>query len=341
MSSTGYRNRNAGFRSGFCSLANPADSHARCTGTDGKRPCICECHQEGPALPTTITEPGVYPDLPAEVYHAQKDWLSWSQMKHLIPPSTPAHFKAALDAPEEHKRHFDLGKVVHTLTLGDGEEYVVVQALTRSKEPYDATSYDLVSAQRHRDEIYAEGKVPILRHELEAAQAMADSVKRHPIAKALLSNGRPEVSLFWIDPATGVKCRARPDWLPNKVDGRRTIVPDLKSAVSAAPTEFAKAAANFGYYGQHQHYLDGIQALDLGNDPAFLFIVAEKAKPHLVSVDHFADPDDLRLARVVVDHCRRLYAECVATDSWPGYGDGINTISLPKWLHYSLEEIVA
>ncbi|HET7385513.1 MAG TPA: PD-(D/E)XK nuclease-like domain-containing protein, partial [Nocardioidaceae bacterium] len=295
----------------------------------------------GPALTDTITEPGVYYDLPAEVYHAQRDWLSWSQMKNLIPPSTPAHFKSALDAPEEHKRHFDLGKVVHTLTLGDGEEFVVVQALTRSKEPYDAASYDTVSAQRHRDEIYDQGKVPILRHELEAAQAMADAVRAHPIANALLSNGRPEVSLFWVDPATGVKCRARVDWLPNKVEGRRLIVADLKSAVSAAPSEFAKAAANFGYYGQALHYSDGIQALDLGDDPVFLFVVAEKAPPHLVSVDHFADPDDLELARSVVDHCRRLYRDCLAADRWPGYGEGVNTPSLPKWLHYQLEEIAS
>lgn len=288
---------------------------------------------------TIITEPGVYPDLPEKVYHAQHDWLSWSQMKYLIPPSTPAHFKAALEAPEERKRHFDLGKVVHALALGDGAEFEVVQALTRSKEPYDAASYDTKSAQEHRDSIYDAGKVPILRHELDAAEAMADSVKRHPIASALLSNGRPEVSLFWVDPATGVKCRARVDWLPNKAEGRRLIVPDLKTAVSAAPSEFAKAAANFGYYGQALHYSDGIRALDLGDDPVFLFIVAEKVKPYLVSVDHFADPDDLELARSVVDHCRRLYRECLATDNWPGYPEGVNTLSLPTWLRYQLEDI--
>lgn len=286
-------------------------------------------------------EPGIYPDMPAAIYHAQHDWLSWSRMKNLVPPSTPAHFKAALAAGEERKRHFDLGKVVHALTLGDGDEFVVVQALNKAKESYDAASYDLVSAQRHRDEIYAAGKVPILRHELEAAQKMADAVKAHPIANLVLGDGRPEVSLFWIDPETGVKCRARLDWLPNKHEGRRLIVPDLKSAATAAPTEFAKAAANFGYYGQATHYLDGVRTLGLDDDPAFLFVAVEKAAPYLVSVGQFANTDDLRLARRTVDHCRRLYAQCLADDNWPGYGEGINDLALPTWLHYSLEDAIA
>ncbi len=286
-----------------------------------------------------ITEPGVYPNLPAEVYHAQHEWLSWSRMKYLVPPLTPAHFKASLAAGEERKRHFDLGKVVHHLVLGDGERYEVVQALNKQKEPYDATGYETVSAQRHRDAIYERGNVPILRHELEQAEKMAASVRAHPVADVLLSDGRPEVSLFWIDPETGVKCRARLDWLPRPVDGRRLIVPDVKSATSAAPSEFAKAAANFGYYGQATHYRDGLIALGVDPDPAFLFVVVEKADPYLVSVNQFAEPDDLRLARSVVDHCRRLYRECSEANHWPGYGTSIHDLSLPGWLHYNLQEI--
>lgn len=293
--------------------------------------------REESAGPLVITEPGVYYDLPAATYHAQHDWLSWSRMKYLLPPSTPAHFQASLRAGEERKRHFDLGKVVHTLALGEGDEFVVVQALNKQKEPYDAKSYDLVSAQTHRDLIYAEGKVPILRHELEAAKAMAASISNHPIANALLSKGKPEVSLFWVDPETGVKCRARVDWLPEAVEGRRMIVPDLKTAISAAPTEFAKAAANYAYFGQQQHYIDGIKTTGLDADPAFLFVVVEKADPYLTQVGQFANKEDVDLARAAVDHCRRLYAECLANDSWPGYPGGINELSLPSWLHYSLE----
>lgn len=291
---------------------------------------------------TQITEPGIYYDLTAKDYHSQSEWLSWSRMKHLLPPSTPAHFKAAEKRPEERARHFDLGKVVHTLALGDGDEFQVVQALNRQKEPYDATSYDTVSAQVDRDRIYSEGKVPILRHELEQAHLMAAALREHPVSGALLSQpGRPEVSLFWIDPGTGVRCRARVDWLPDSVEGRRLVVPDVKTATTAAPLDFAKAAASYGYYGQHVHYCDGIKALGIDKDPAFLFAVVEKTDPHLVMVGQFADRDDLRLARTAVDHCRRLYAECAAADQWPGYSPGVTNLALPGWFTYSMEEALA
>lgn len=288
-----------------------------------------------------ITEPGIYYDLAEADYHAQHEWLSWSRMKYLIPPSTPAHFKASLRKGEERKRHFDLGKVVHHLVLGEGSEFEVVQALNRSKEPYDATSYDTVSAQADRDRICNEGKVPVLRHELEQAEEMAKAVREHPTARALLADGRPEVSLFWVDQETGVKCRARVDWLPNKVKGRRLIVADVKTAVAASSHDFAKATASFGYYGQKVHYEDGIRALGIDPDPWLLFVVIEKSDPWLVNVAQFKDRADLNLARATVDHCRRLYAACLATDTWPGYGDGINDLTLPSWLHYSMEEALA
>lgn len=289
-----------------------------------------------------ITEAGIYYDLPAEVYHAQHEWLSWSQMKHLIPPSTPAHFKAHRDKPQENKRHFDFGKVVHALVLGDGDKFVAVQALNKAKEPYDARDYTTVSSQKHQAEIYAAGNVPILRSELDSAQAMADAVKAHKTASALLADGKPEVSLFWVDKATGVKCRARLDWLPNKQEGRRLIVPDVKTTAGfAAGDDFGKSMANFGYYGQQEHYQNGIKACGVDPDPAFLFIVIEKTAPHPVAVNQMTTIEDVNLARATVAHCIRLYAECAANDSWPSWGDGVNTISLPKWLHYNLEDAIS
>lgn len=306
---------------------SPLDDHNICTD------CI--------TTDLEITEPGIYYGLPADVYRAQHSWLSWSRMKNLIPPLTPAHFKAALDQPEERKRNFDLGKVVHRLTLGDGDDFEVVQALNKHKQPYDAVDYTTVSAKTHRDLIYAAGKVPILRDELDQAQAMADQVQAHPAASRLFAAGHAEVSLFWLDPETGVKCRARLDWMPNPVAGRRIIIPDLKTTADvASPTEFSKAAARYGYYGQAHHYSDGVQALT-GQRPAFVFVTVETRPPHLVGVSMLTDRDDLRLARNAVDHCRRLYGECLAANRWPGHSDDVADLHLPAWLHYQLEDVIA
>lgn len=278
-----------------------------------------------------ITEPGVYPDLPADDYRAQTDWLSVSGAKKLLRPSCPAKFKAALEAGDEHKPQFDLGKAVHTRVLGDGEALAVV----------DAENWRSSDARLARDEAYACGRVPLLAAEAEQVEAMAAAVAAHPIAAALFAAGQPEVSLFWVDDATGVKCKARLDWLPEPAEGRRLLVPDLKTAVSAEPGEFARNAARFGYVSQQDWYSDGIRACGLDRDPAFLFVIVETTAPHVVTVGQFARDDDTKLAAAMNDKARRIYADCIQTDQWPGYADGIADLELPNWFHYQMEDIAS
>jgi hypothetical protein len=277
-----------------------------------------------------VIKPGLHFDLPAEDYHAAHDWLSASGIKKLVPPSTPAHFKAA-QGTEEHKPQFDVGKAAHARVLGAGEEVVVV----------DADDWRSKDARLARDAAYEQGKVPILAKDNVVIDGMAASLAAHPIAPLLFTTGEAEVSAFWTDEATGVPCRARFDWLPEKAAGKRIIVPDLKTAISAAPSEFAKAAARFGYYLQQEHYRDAIRALDIDSDPAFLFVVIEKVEPYLVTVAQFKEPADVRLARGAVDRARRIFAECTELDQWPGYPEGVVDLALPNYLHYDLEEYIA
>jgi hypothetical protein len=275
-----------------------------------------------------ITKPGVY-DMPSADYHSQHDWLSVSGAKKLLKPSCPAKFKAA-QGVEEHKPHFDLGKAAHTRVLGDGDEVVVVDALDwRSKD-----------AREQRDAAHAVGQVPILIADNAVIDAMAASLEAHPIAPLLFAAGKAEVSLFWTDADTGVQCRSRVDWLPTAVKGKRLIVPDLKTAVSSEPGEFSRAAARYLYAMQDSGYSQGIQALGIDPDPAFLFVVIEKEAPYLVTVCQLS-ADDKRLGAALNDKARRIYRECVETDTWPGYSDGIADISLPPWHFNDYEEYAA
>ncbi|WP_418061763.1 PD-(D/E)XK nuclease-like domain-containing protein [Pimelobacter simplex] len=273
---------------------------------------------------------GLHHDLPHQDYLAQHDWLSASGIKKLIPPFTPAHFKAAMDAGEHFSDAFDTGKAVHALLLEHDPGAAVI--------PVDAASWLGKEAQAARKAIREAGLVPILTRDLPAAQAMADAVRGDPVAAPLFSNGESEVSAFWIDPATGVKCRARFDYLPKKVKGKRLIVPDLKTAISGDPSEFEKAAARYGYYVQAEHYRDALMALGVDDDPAFVFVTVEKEYPHLVDVHQFPAPADVKLARGAVDRARRIFAECAAADIWPGRPPVVNNLQLPPWLHYQLEE---
>lgn len=274
-----------------------------------------------------ITKPGLYPDLADDVYRAQTDWLSVSGAKKLLPPSCPAKFKATLGV-EEHRPQFDIGKAFHTKVLGDGPEVWVV----------DSDSWRSTAAREARGLAYAAGAVPLLAAEAGVVDAMAAAVKAHDVAPHLFTGGAAEVSAFWVDEDTGVKCKARFDYLPEKQPDRRLIVPDLKSAVSADPGEFSRAAARFGYVMQQVHYSSALRHLGIDEDPAFLFVVVEKDPPYLVNVGQFAHEDDIKATAVALDKALRLYADCLATDTWPGW-PGVTSLTLPTWHLYALEEI--
>jgi hypothetical protein len=276
-----------------------------------------------------ITKPGLYPDLSDVDYRAQHEWLSVSGANKLLPPSCPAKYRATVGV-EEHKAQFDFGKAFHAAVLGDGSATECIAAENwRTKE-----------AREFRADCYARGVVPLLVAEANEIDAMAAAVKAHDTAPHLFTGGTAEVSAFWVDSATGVQCKARFDYLPEKQDDRRLIVPDLKSAVSASPKDFASAAARYGYVMQDRHYTSGLRHLGIDQDPAFVFVVVEKDTPYLPAVMQFAEPNELRLVETALDKALRLYRDCLATDTWPGY-PGISQLSLPTWHLYDLEEMTA
>lgn len=276
---------------------------------------------------TVITEPGVYQMSNAE-YHAQPA-LSSSGARRLLPPSCPAIFKWEQENGRPEKRTFDFGHAAHLMVLGDGPELVVI----------DAANYRTTAAKEQRDAAYAAGKVPLLPDEFETVQLMAAALLKHPIASVLLDpkSGKPEQSLFAKDPQTDVQLRARLDWLPNPSEGRMLVV-DYKTAVSAEPAAFMRTVPKFGYYQQAAWYLDIVTALGLAEDPAFLFIAQEKTPPYLITIFEM-DMPSLRIGRIRNRQAIDLFAQCSATDEWPGYSDEVELIGLPAWLSDQYEEI--
>jgi exodeoxyribonuclease VIII len=174
-------------------------------------------------------------------------------------------------------------------------------------------------------------------------QNMREAVMAHPAARALLSiKGRAEQSVYWVDEATGELCRCRPDWW--RVDG---VIVDLKTTEDASPEGFAKSIGGWRYHVQHPYYLDGVNAaMQQGGKPgwlmadkakAFVFLAVEKtacvvngqAKGVAVYV---LSQDSVALGRAQYKQDLALYAQCNSTDTWPGYGDKIQNISVPQWL---------
>ena len=270
--------------------------------------------------------------LDENLYHADPA-LSASGAKRLLPPSCPARFKYERDhGGRPNKRAFDVGHAAHAAVLGVGLELVVV----------DAANWTTKAAKEQRDTAYAEGKCPILADEKRRVDEMAEAIKAHPRASALLNpeHGRPEVSAFWHDEKFGIDRRVRFDWLTDPTDDGRLVIADYKTTNSAEPRAFAKSIFSFGYDVQAVFYSDAVRALDLADDVEFLFIAQETVAPYLITV-HELDEIGLRLGRERVDRACALFAECTETGIWPGYSDDIELVTPPYWLtdEYGMELI--
>jgi hypothetical protein len=147
---------------------------------------------------------------------------------------------------------------------------------------------------------------------------MADAVRQHPYAAALLSHGKAEQSFWADDLATGLRVKARPDWYFGG-----TIV-DLKTCTDASPNGFARACATFSYHVQAAHYLNVTFA------ERFVFIAVEKTYPYCVGVYEL----DATAMAAGAEQCRiglQTISNCRAINEWPGYTTTCDTISMPYW----------
>lgn len=178
------------------------------------------------------------------------------------------------------------------------------------------------------------GRIVLSPEVWEQIHAMRDAVMAHPAARAVLT-------------------------IMNDVIG------DLKTTEDASPEGFAKSMANYRYDVQAPYYLDGVKkALEQGKcippvegasemsvywiDEAtgvlcrcrpdwwrgypknFVFIAVEKKPPYAVGV-YVLDSASTEIGRAIYQHDLQVYAECLASDKWPGYGDLVQTINMPAW----------
>jgi hypothetical protein len=172
--------------------------------------------------------------------------------------------------------------------------------------------------------------------DLAKAEAIRDSIMSHPVAGKLFAagSGVPELSCYWRDPETGVECRCRPDWWRH--DG---LIVDLKTCLDASPEGFSKSIFGWRYHVQHAFYVDGIAAaleqseveIEMPAPRAFIFVAVEKTAPFAVGV-YALDAESVEIGRRAYREDLATFARCRLVGNWPGYGDKIQSISLPEWV---------
>lgn len=265
---------------------------------------------------------GLFYDVPIERYHASPG-ISNTGLRDLA--RSPRHFYALhLDParpPQQEKPGHLEGTLAHCAILEPdhfARRYVAGPDVSRVTKVWKEFEAALPA-----------GVTGVKPEQYETALAQARAVRALPQVAKLLGQGRPEVSSFWIDPATGELCRCRPDWV-HPVGERSVILVDVKTCSDASPAEFGRQIARKDYHGQAAFYTDGYEVASGRNVLGFVFVAVEADWPYAASAV-MVDDESLAKGRADNRQLLDLYARCRAENSWPGYSDTIEVVSLPRW----------
>lgn len=277
-----------------------------------------------------ITDPGIY-TIPLSEYikdPAPSPSLNASVAQILL-EQTPRHAWMAHprlgNRGRSESSRADLGTIAHGLLLEDDKSRVVI---------IKADDWRTKVAKEQRDEARAAGKVPILEKDMDIVGEMV-RVADHVLMGSTLCNdwldAVPEQTLLWKQGA--VWLRSRPDKLTK--DGM--VYWDYKTAASAHPVQFARAAINNGYDIQAALGRRGVKATK-GVTPTVIFVVQEIEPPFCVSLvslsEHFLDIADIRLAAAI-----EKWGAGIAKNDWPSYPDRVMHVDPPAY--YGMEQLEA
>lgn len=264
---------------------------------------------------------GAHPNVDNATYHQRGLGVVSKGALDAIARS-PLHYQAWLTEPDKDTPALAFGRAFHCAIL-EPERFATEYA---SEPDFGDCRKKENKAARDAWRESNRAAVWLPADDWEAIEHMVRAVRNHELGRLILRDGDPEVTLTWLDKATGLPCKARPDYL---VRSRRMCV-DVKTTDDASEEAFARTVAKYRYHVQDALYRDACAQTGEAVEH-FLFVAVEKTAPYAVNV-HTLDEDAIgrgyTRARIEIE----LLADCVKRNEFPGYPPHIHTLSLPPWV---------
>ena len=286
--------------------------------------------------------PGIYPDIPDEIYHSI-DRASSSKLRKLVAEYTPAHIKQETEDQEEEEttEALNFGSALHLALL---QPHLVDTAIgpapinPKTSNPYGRNT------QAWEKETAGDSRILLGPDEVDKLAAMLESVYAKKAARDLLEMVGPrESTLLWDEPVLVdttrepekimLPCKARPDIWGQDLG----ILVDVKTTRDARRRIFNNDVIGLGYYVQGAFYLRAAERVChesqvLVPPDKFVMILVEKAPPYLVAVRNlFAQPEMMLVANRDLEYPLQQMARAYQSGEWPGYSDEIEDVELPGW----------
>lgn len=278
-------------------------------------------------------EPGLYYNVPMYEYR-KWPFLCKSMFQSIL--RSGKQFKHHIECEEKPTAIMEFGNLVDTLLLEPKEfssRYSVIPETyigTDKKESVEKPwNWNSNVCKEWRDKLPI-GVTPISSKDIAMAQHIAGEVKTHPEAGKWLEGAITQVSMVWIDPETGIKCKGRLDAL-RPVE--RLI--DLKVTDDPLPFAFSGILNRFKYHVQAAFYHDGYflsQGKSIGCGPQipFSFIACESEPPHDV-VPYNLGIESFEVGRIVYREAIARYKEIIESGDYSGYTNVAEEINVPQW----------
>jgi hypothetical protein len=140
----------------------------------------------------------------------------------------------------------------------------------------------------------------------------------------LAQRGETELVIVWTHERTGLRCKARLDWVSGDCLG------EIKTCRDPKPAMFATAAARIGYHVQLAHYTAALVAAGWGSRPVKI-IAAQNVEPFDVVVYRVPE-ESIIIGEALAQSALDRIALCRETNTWPGIAsDEELTLMLPAW----------
>jgi len=280
--------------------------------------------EPSPAPPLAEPEPpAIVEGLDPEVYHADINSVGVGGLRDF--GRSPLHYWWAHRRPGREKP-----KATPAQVTGTAIHAAVLEPERFTRDFAAAPEVDRRSKEGKA--IHAEfleraaGRNVITMDDFRAAAAIAARIRESRLGCLFFSDSpRAELSVYWTDRASGVRCRMRPDLVPSG----QPVILDLKSCETAEESRFRNRAFDQGYPMRAAWYVDGWRAAT-GEKRDYVFAAWEKAEPY-ANAWYYAEDEMIQHGRAQYQRLLKRFAECLAADAWPGYFDGLQPLLLPPW----------
>ncbi len=300
-----------------------------------------------------ITQPGFY-RMPLWQHHSQPcDGVSVTSsvlrtMRKGTPADVWAFHRLNPDRMEQPDRPaWKLGSAIAAFIEGGedqlrGEFYVLP-----AKKPNRPNEKQLIAFKEGRatqaameaisfwERVEADPRPKITEADVDRIKALGEVLARDPVAATMLG-GEPEITMAWKDPKTGIWCLSRPDNMT--FDGTGV---DYKS--------ISIMDAYIQPYHIDRRITDHLLFMQMGwADEAFEQITGERmgalgfvfqlTTPPFHVIPRALDDEEVGIGRWMNRQSLDRFAECLASDNWPGPGEHVGAYHMPAKLRERILE---